>query len=475
MTTTLTTTSPQTNTRPSDKTDIHKETVSKTNRHPGQTSTPKNQHDKISTHQGQVDISQTKQAELTNFYIPREPHQTPNNSHNSISGQTQTQFTTKPKRSKNNSSMAATPPKRHKTNYANVIMIVNTTFGPGLLTEAKCEVIEALMKARHELVDLTGDDDNLNPLELVNPKVESTLDVKPPALPTAPFATTSTTAPTGGTPPAGHRRAFVSPAMGLPPQAARELEVGINATVRRNLQRVMEGGHATSARAMNQTVNTVRDDVLDTILKSKFPLMTKTLNIHTTPERNALIALSTAANLCGGTIPVTHLNDMAHNAQYNKHRLPVADALDASGIYDFMDYSDYGTAARARGLDDSVMGLLQGIEGPNFGTNALPYATPLLCAFRARRKRNKETNAGKDEFMHRWTIYVPSINTIMTPRNDDNQRHAWTIGRSAKDGLRTGNQGIVDRLVAGKIFPGGDKATDLKLMSAVFFCELAHH
>lgn len=78
-----------------------------------------------------------------------------------------------------------------------------------------------------------------------------------------------------------------------------------------------------------------------------------------------------------------------------------------------------------------MIGLLQGISGPNFGNGIIPLAHPLLCAFQADRKGNGTA------YMYRYVIYVPLLNTILTPHNDGKPptNHSWCLGKNAHQAL----------------------------------------
>ena len=194
----------------------------------------------------------------------------------------------------------------------------------------------------------------------------------------------------------------------------------------------------TSARPSTKTFNGISDAVLETYLIPKYPVMKTNVSLHCPAESNKREAIKFIFGL-------------------------LIDLFEHSGLDLLGTVQDVMQWATVLNIGPTMSNVLRGIEGPLFGPDRIPMAHPILCAFRADGK-------GTTNYQYRYVVYVPLINTIITPSNDCGKNkfiHAWCIGTNGHSALVQENIPNIDKLFGGKIFPGGDKLNNVTLLGAV--------
>jgi hypothetical protein len=219
----------------------------------------------------------------------------------------------------------------------------------------------------------------------------------------------------------------------------------------------------TSARPTTKTFSGIDDALLETYLIPKYPVMKTNVSLHCPAGSNKQEAVKFVFGLLGLTTPTTTLNDFINIDGANNNTLPLIDLFALSGLNLLVTVQDVMQWATALHVKPTMSNVLRGVAGPLFGLDRIPMAHPILCAFRADGK-------GTTNCVHRYVVYIPLINTIITPGNDCGKNHfihAWCIGTNGHTALEQENIYNIDKLFGGKIFPGGDKLTNVTLLGAV--------
>lgn len=219
----------------------------------------------------------------------------------------------------------------------------------------------------------------------------------------------------------------------------------------------------TSARPTTKTFTGIDDAALERYLIPKYPVMKMNGSLHCPVESNKQEAVKFIFGLLGLTTPTTALNALITIDGENNYTLPLIDLFEHSGLNLLGTVQDVMQWATVLHVRPTMSNVLRGVAGPLFGPDRIPIAHPILCAFRADGK-------GPINYVHRYVVYIPLINTIITPSNDCGRNHfihAWCIGTNGHTALEQENIPNIDKLFGGKIFPGGDKLTNVTLLGAV--------